>query len=94
MSVKTRTEAGNATGNAKLPNVLLREGKIEIWSRMSTASQLITEIACCSDDRRFPPVKLAVERSLYTRDYPVAEVIDRDNTTGQGNEVLDEMVNN
>jgi hypothetical protein len=26
MSVKTRTEAGNAAGNAKPPNVRLREG--------------------------------------------------------------------
>ena len=26
MSVKTRTEAGNAAGNAKLPNVRFREG--------------------------------------------------------------------
>ena len=61
---------------------------------MSTASQLMTKRTCCSADRRIPPAKFAVECSLYARDYPVAEIIDRDNATGEGDKVFDEMVNN
>ena len=90
--VNTRSDAENETGNAKLPNVRFRDGNREIWSRMSTASQLITKKTCCSADRRIAPAQFTVESSLYTRDHPVAEIIDRGNATGKGHEILDEMI--
>jgi len=74
--VNTRSDAENETGNAKLPNVRFSDGKKEIWSRMSTASQLMTKKTCCSADRRIAPAQFTVESSLYARDHPVAEVID------------------
>src|SRR5512139_1669445 len=92
MSVKRRTEAENAAGKEKVPNARFRDGYRETWSRVSTASQLATKKTCCSAGRGFTPAQLAVEGTLYRRDYPVAEVIDRRYATGKGHQVFYEMV--
>ena len=94
ISVNVRSEAGKATGNAKLPNVFFSDGYNESCSSVMTTSQLMTEKICCSTVRLFSSTQFCVHRGFDTRDHPVAEEIDRNYSPGKGNEVLDQVIDN
>ena len=87
--VKIRSEAENAAGNAKLPNVFFSEGYREIWISVRMISQLMTAKICCSTASGILSSEFCVHGIFDAWNHPVAKVIDRDNATGKGDQVFD-----
>ncbi len=87
--LKIRSEAENAAGNAKLPNVFFSDGYKEICISVMTTSQLMTAKICCSTASGILSAEFCVHGIFDTWNDPVPKVIDRDNTTGKGDQVFD-----
>jgi len=58
MRVNTSSDAGNATGKAKVPKVFLRLGYTDSCRIVRATSQLMTAITCASGVRLFPSAEL------------------------------------
>ena len=87
--VKIRSEAENAAGNAKLPNVFFRDGYKEIWISVITISQLMTAKSCCSTASCILSAEFCVHGIVDTWNDAVPKVIDRDNATNKSDQVFD-----